>query len=290
MTTKTLSYRIGESVVHAIVPATMRLSVAGEQHVPATGPCIVVANHVSHADPLAVAQFLTKVGRVPRFLTKDAVFEVPVVGAVLTRAGQIPVIRESTDAINALAAADRALQRGECIVIYPEGTLTRDPAMWPMRGKLGAARLALHHRCPVIPVAQWGAQDLLPPYTRVPRLPGMRRPTVRLLVGPPVDLEPFRPAEGVPTVRDLVRATQAITRDITGLLAQLRDEPPPASVWNPKAHGQAPTGKPMAMTAAPHQSPVVPDEALGEAGEPERIDGPSGRRWPRLRAVVRRQR
>ena len=54
-------------------------------------------------------------------------------------------------------------------MIYPEGTLTRDPDLWPMTGKSGAARIALATGCPVIPVGQWGAQEILPPYAKKPR-------------------------------------------------------------------------------------------------------------------------
>ena len=55
-------------------------------------------------------------------------------------------------------AAVAAVRKGECVVVYPEGTLTRDPAQWPMTGKSGAARIALETGCPVIPVGQWGPQ------------------------------------------------------------------------------------------------------------------------------------
>ena len=61
------------------------------------------------------------------------------------------------------------MRDGECVVVYPEGTLTRDPDLWPMTGKSGAARIALETGCPVIPVGQWGAQELLPPYAKQAR-------------------------------------------------------------------------------------------------------------------------
>ena len=100
-------------------------------------------------------------GRSPRFLGKNEVFRVPVVGAVLRSADQIPVYRESGRAADAYRAAVAAVRAGKCVAIYPEGTLTRDPDLWPMRGKTGAARVALETRCPVVPVAVWGPQDLL---------------------------------------------------------------------------------------------------------------------------------
>ena len=75
---------------------------------------------------------------------------------------------------------------GECVVVYPEGTITRDPDLWPMAGKSGAARIALATGCPVIPIGQWGAQDLLAPYAKKPDL--FPRKPVTMKVGDPVDL------------------------------------------------------------------------------------------------------
>lgn len=237
MPTRSRSYRLGESVVRTFTPAAFRLDPAGAEHLPADGGCLVVTNHLSRADPFVVGRFLLDQGRLPRFMAKDSLFELPVVGSVLTNAGQIPVARESATASAALGPARDALLAGECVVIYPEGTLTRDPALWPMRGKLGAARLALATGCPVIPVASWGSQWLMPAQARLPRLG--RRPLISLRVGPPVDLGPYLPQEGAaPDVRGLIEATRAIMADVTGLLAVIRDEAPPRQVWNPSAHGQ----------------------------------------------------
>lgn len=103
--------------------------------------------------------------------------------------GQIPVYRESTDALSAFRAAIDAVERGECVAFYPEGTLTRDPDGWPMTAKTGAARVALQTKCPVIPVAQWGCNELLPPYAKKPSV--LPRKTHQVLAGPPVDLSRF---------------------------------------------------------------------------------------------------
>ena len=87
-----------------------------------------------------------------------------------------------------------AVDQGRAVVIYPEGTITRDPDLWPMAGKTGAARIALRTGCPVIPIGQWGAQELMyGPQIHFPSL--LPRKTLRLLVGDPVDLgRPARPA------------------------------------------------------------------------------------------------
>ena len=122
----------------------------------------------------------------PRFLAKDGLFKDGFVGRVMRGTGQIPVYRETTDALDAFRAAVDAIERGECVAFYPEGTLTRDPDQWPMAGKTGAARVALQTKCPVIPVAQWGANELLPPYGK--KLSSSPRKTLQVLAGPPVDL------------------------------------------------------------------------------------------------------
>ena len=124
--------------------------------------------------------------RRPRFLAKEDLFRIPVVGRALRGAGQIPVSRGTRDR-SSLDVAVAALGRGEVIVVYPEGTLTRDPDLWPMKGKSGVGRLALTSRAPVIPLAQWGAQEVLDRYARRPGNV-LRRPVQHVRVGPPVDL------------------------------------------------------------------------------------------------------
>ena len=69
--------------------------------------------------------------------------------------------RQSAQSADALLAAVEAVGQGRAVVIYPEGTITRDPDLWPMAGKTGAARIALRTGCPVIPIGQWGAQELM---------------------------------------------------------------------------------------------------------------------------------
>jgi 1-acyl-sn-glycerol-3-phosphate acyltransferase len=195
----------------------------------------VVSNHVSHADPLTIADFVDAAGRRPRFLGKAELFDVPVLGGLLQAAGQIPVQRESEHAGSALAAAVDAVRRGECVVIYPEGTLTRDPDLWPMLGKTGVARVWWQTRCPVIPVAQWGPERLLAPYGRVPRV--WRRPLIQVLAGPPLELSRADP----PDFRVL---TISIMRAVGDLLADLRHDLAPTSLFDPRASDLPRTGNP----------------------------------------------
>lgn len=182
------------------------------------GGIVVATNHLSWFDPLSVSLLLWNSDRPPRFLAKESVFSVPFVGAVIRSAGQIPVYRETTEAVAAVRDAVAAIDRGECVVVYPEGTITRDPDLWPMEGKTGAARISLATGCPVIPIAQWGPQLVIGPYRREFRL--LPRKTMQLRVGPPVDLDDLR---GLPLDTVTLRiATERIIAAITGLLEEIR--------------------------------------------------------------------
>ncbi|WP_171170168.1 1-acyl-sn-glycerol-3-phosphate acyltransferase [Streptomyces sp. I05A-00742] len=204
----------------------------GMEHIPADGGFITAINHNSYLDPLSYAHFQYNTGRVPRFLAKAGLFRNGFVGTLLRGTGQIPVYRESTDAANAFRAAVDAINRGECVAFYPEGTLTRDPELWPMEGKTGAARVALLTRAPVVPVAQWGAHEAMPPYAREKKLRLLPRKTLRVMAGPPVDLSEYHGKE--PTAEVLRAVTDKIMAAITELLAELRDEPAPAEPYNLK--------------------------------------------------------
>jgi 1-acyl-sn-glycerol-3-phosphate acyltransferase len=195
----------------------------------------VAANHLSYADWAAMALFVHEAGRYPAFLIKSSAFNVKGIGPFLRAAGQFPVNRGTTDAALVLNAAERGLAKGECLIFYPEGTATRDPDLWPMVPKTGIARLALATGAPVVPVAQWGTQDILPYGTK--KLSAIPRHMVKMLAGPPVDLSGF---EGEPMSRDVLRAASAkVMADITGLLARLREQAPPAVPYDPAAARRA---------------------------------------------------
>lgn len=208
--------------------------------IPADGGAVIAANHVSHVDPLTFAHVIHDHGRLPRYLAKAELFDVPVVGSVLRSAGQIPVRRLTTDASLAFASAVDAVRHGRLVVVYPEGTLTRQPDLWPMAGKTGAARIALSSGVPVIPVAQWGAQDILYPYAKLPRL--LPRKLVHAKVGDPVDLDDLRAREPTPDV--LREATDRIMDAITQLLEDVRGETAPSERYDPRRTGVRLTGNP----------------------------------------------
>ncbi|MDQ4085524.1 MAG: 1-acyl-sn-glycerol-3-phosphate acyltransferase [Actinomycetota bacterium] len=210
------------------------------EKLPKNGGCVLVANHISHLDPLTYAHFVYDSGRLPRYLAKAEVMDVPVLGSILRSAGQIPVYRLSRTASEAFRAAVAAVGRGECVVVYPEGTITRDPNLWPMVGKTGAARIALSTGAPVIPTAQWGAQHILPPYAKKPDL--LPRKTVHVCVGDPVDLSDLREQPLSPAV--LREATDRIMAAITAMLEEIRQETAPEKRFDPVAMHVPLTGNP----------------------------------------------
>ncbi len=222
----------------------------GAEHLPRQGGFVACTNHVSHFDPLTFAHFLYDNGRLPRFLGKAALFRVPVIGTILRGAGQIPVYRESADAGRAYTAAVEAVRRGECVAIYPEATISRDPGLWPMTGKTGAARVALVTGAPVIPVAQWGPQEVLSPYGKRLRL--LPRKTMHVAAGPPVDLAEFdaRPVDA----ETLRLVTEKIMTAITVLLEEIRGEPAPPVRFDARAEGLPRTGDPRRFSPGRRRS------------------------------------
>ncbi|MER5180057.1 lysophospholipid acyltransferase family protein [Streptomyces sp. NPDC002896] len=252
-------YRLAAVICKPPLVVLIKRDWRGMENIPADGGFITAVNHNSHVDPFAYAHFQYNTGRVPRFLAKHGLFKKGFVGAMMRGTGQIPVYRESTDALSAFRAAIDAVERGECVAFYPEGTLTRDPDLWPMTGKTGAARVALKTKCPVIPVAQWGANLVLPPYAKKPNL--RPRKTHQVLAGPPVDLSRFYDKEMTPEV--LKEATEVIMAAITAQLEELRGEKAPATPYDPRTVRIA-----QRRRAAAAARGEVPSQATGEsAGE-----------------------
>lgn len=251
----------------------------GRQNVPREGGVIVVANHVTYFDPISIGHFLVKAGRTPRFLAKAGVFKAPVLGKLIRSAGQIPVYRESREAALAFREAVQAVQRGETIIVYPEGTMTKDPQLWPMAGKTGAARIALRTGAPVLPIGQWGAQEVFPHYSTKPHF--FPRKTLRVTAGEPMDLRAmFGPEINAESLR---AGTELIMDRITELVAGIRGEQPPAVRFDPAAraedgngddkateNGEVPT-VPAAATSPDSAAadPVAADAAVAESAAAE---------------------
>jgi 1-acyl-sn-glycerol-3-phosphate acyltransferase len=225
-----------------VVPVSsllFRLRYRHSERLPATGPVLVVANHVSILDPLSCARLVFDNGRMPHFLAKEQLFKAPL-GVLLRNARQIPVARFSAQARGSVTAAEADLAAGNVVVIYPEGSVTRDPDWWPMEARTGVARLALTTDAIVLPVAQWGPQRVHDYHTKTwhARL----RVPADYLVGEPVDLSALR-AEvraGRPLTVDLLReVTDLIMARVRDQLAELRGEPAPLT-FHPRPKRELP--------------------------------------------------
>jgi 1-acyl-sn-glycerol-3-phosphate acyltransferase len=196
---------------------------------PLEGGALVVMNHVSHFDPVVDGVFVHRNKRVPRILAKESVLRIPIFGRIARGVGTIPVLRGTNDARQSLSAAVQALEEGKLVVIYPEGTITKDPDGWPMYPRTGVARLALETTAPVIPAARWGTKAILNGYTKKFR-PFPRKP-VTILVGEPVDMAPYRGQEVTPQLlRDVTHQLMERVRD---LVAEIRQEPAPTEFFRP---------------------------------------------------------
>ncbi len=151
--------------------------------------------------------------------------KIPILGKLLPKVGQIPVYRSGQSNQEPLRAAKEFLRAGQVVVVFPEGTLTRDPQLWPMRGKSGAIRMAAELNVPIVPAAHWGVDKVLGNYT------GKFRPnpfhTVRVKIGDPINLE----IGTNPTAQQINDATELVMQKIAALVGELRGETPPAKLW-----------------------------------------------------------
>lgn len=208
----------------------------GTENVPAEGGVLAVINHISDFDPVAVGMyFIWGAGRWVRYLGKIQIFRAPVLGWLARNCGQIPVERNTERAKDSLAAARHALVAGKLVGIYPEGTKGRDPELWPMVGKTGAARLALETDVPVVPVGQWGAQHFMPYEKRGFPFRFSRHHRFVIAAGEPID---FRDLRGRPITKELLdEATERIIEAITAQVELVRGEKAPPRRWDPEVGG-----------------------------------------------------
>jgi 1-acyl-sn-glycerol-3-phosphate acyltransferase len=223
----TWAFRLCVLVVYPVSVLVFRIRYRHLERIPATGGVLLVANHVSVLDPLACGRLVWDSGRVPHFLAKDSVFT-GLAGTILRAAGQIPVSRGTSAAGSSVHAAKAALDSGDVVVIYPEGSVTRDPDWWPMQARSGVARLALTTDAVVLPVAQWGPQRVHDYHSK--RLHLRLRTPADYLVGEPVDLSAQRAAvrAGQPLSGELLRSvTDQLMVQVRTQLGELRGERPP---------------------------------------------------------------
>ncbi len=213
-----LAYSLARNVLAAPVIHGMRWTVEGTHLIPPRGPVILASNHVSYLDPLMIGYVVDRRKRQARFLAKAELFDKEPLASMLRALGQIPVVRGDDRAADSLSAAVEALGRGECVVIFPEGTISLD--LEPMVGKTGTARLAQESGVPVLPVGMWGAHRIMfkgrkprwrwgvaetavvGPPVRVAPTDDVREATDRIMaavcrcVGRARELYPQRPASG----------------------------------------------------------------------------------------------
>lgn len=230
------------AIVVPILGIFTRIRVEGAEKLPREGAFVLAPNHHSEFDPLIVAAAVWRAGRAPRFMAKESLFRVPVLGWVLRATGMVPVARSSSaaSAKQTLETSEMLVERGRGVIVYPEGTLTRDPDLWPMRGKTGAVRLAMAGGLPVIPMVHWGAQAIMPRYGKLSLWPLRKRMTV--VIGDPIDLSAYERDTPLHP-HALNEGTDAVMNRLAEMLAEVRGMPAPAERWNPAAHGQKETGR-----------------------------------------------
>lgn len=226
-------YRTAGSLVRPLYNIPMKIEIEGREKLRRNDGYIVVSNHVTVVDPITAAYPLFVQGILPRFLAKDGLFRVPVLGWLMRQCAHIPVARGSAQAGKSLDVARNVLDAGGAVIIFPEGTLTSDPDLWPMTAKSGAARLALQTGAPVLPIAHWGDQDFWPSEGK-PRF-GFPRKKVKVKVGDPIDFSDIlagRDPDSSYTRDELKAVTDRMMDAITELLQDLRGEPAPEGRWN----------------------------------------------------------
>jgi putative phosphoserine phosphatase/1-acylglycerol-3-phosphate O-acyltransferase len=213
----------------------VRFDIEGIERIPLHGKAILVANHRSYFDPLAIGYLLSRRGRTIRFLGKKEVFDAPIVGDVAAAMGGIRVDR-GTGSDEPLHAAEEALAAGEMVAIMPQGTIPRGPAFFDpeLRGRWGAVKLAHASGAPIIPVGIWGTERVWPRSAKAPNVTNvLAPPTVRIQVGEPVDIKGN-------DVDEDTRAMMAAIVDLLPSEARQRREPTPEQLAATYPDGRVP--------------------------------------------------
>lgn len=253
--------RVCEVIMYPLSALLARRRFVNLDTITVPGPMIIVANHISHVDPIFDAVFIRKSGRMPHILAKASLWKVPVVGQALAGTRQIPVERGGSGAgQSSLDEATKVLEAGGVVLIYAEGSVTKEPDFWPMRPKPGAAVLALAGDFPVIPLAHWGTQQVYNSYATKSKFHPLPRKDVHVVAGDPIDLSQWR---GKPADARAIRDVSLLIMDtIRNMVAELRDETPPTEFFDPKKAARL-----AANAATTPPSPSAPAESA-PAGAP----------------------
>lgn len=212
------TYLLAKAIIKPWMVTWFRWTIEGIENIPQTGSAILAFNHIAYLDPFAAAYVVDKAGRRPRFLAKSELFEDRRIGWIVRGARQIEVKRGTRDAPMALDHAIAALERGEVIVVFPEGTITTDPDLNPMPAKSGAARLALATDAPLIPCALWGTANVWPKGYAKAWKP---RQDLLVRIGPPLSVSRDPSSRGQPG-----RLGEELMEQIRILVASLRPAVP----------------------------------------------------------------
>jgi len=239
--------QVAMAAAHPQLIPYARFDISGMENLPESGAAIVVGNHRSYFDPMAMGLALAQRGRPVRFLGKKEVFDVPVVGQVAKAFGGIRVDR-GTGSDEPLREAAEALRAGQVVALMPQGTIPRGEAFFDpdLKGRWGAARLAHMTGAPVIPVGMWGTERVWPRNARVPNMLNVTNPPmITIKMGRPVTLKG----------ESLDADTKRMMKAITGLL------PPEAR------EKRTPTAEELARTYPPGHKGKTTDESVRRPGQ-----------------------
>lgn len=194
-------YRLGRLLRWGLLRAT----ISGRENIPASGPTVIIINHIAFFDPVVVWMFIPRIV-IP--MAKIEAFSFPFVGWVMRMGGAIPVQRGEADT-RAIKVALQVLKQDECVLLAPEGTRSPNGQLQP--AKDGAMMLALRSGAAVLPVAITGTQHLIAHWRK------LRRAPVTISIGEPFKLE-LESGRRRPSREEMASLTEKAMVRLAGLL------------------------------------------------------------------------